>query len=437
MHSNAELANSKEGDGEMIERVDAARANIHRSVSARSRTGVRQDMYIPPHMPNLSPMPEEDVHVPRLPTPGFPRSGATTPHSASKASVRSTGSSGPPARDARVSVRHSVSAASIRSGRSVDSGKQSLISTVGIGRKFTHKWPRPLSVPVPNAPALGESGRVGKLRIPALVLEDEDYVVEGTELKEQKKKARWTIHKWALFFSVIMVFGFGVWLFVDSMLTWFRTWQNADVVLVANRDILSLSTVAGTLLLFNAIIGGTGVLLNSRPFLAVYTVLLWPTFVSVCSVGYASYKRTVYSLSLKLNAAWSAEYTPAGRMAIQNALHCCGWFSPLHEAEGSKICYARSPLPGCKGHLLRFDRGWLMTQYISAFSLVPFVVIAIVIALLCSNHVTQRFGKGILPRQYWLRVEDVREEAQRIMKSGVLHPDEASDAKEKVSEATS
>jgi len=394
-------------------------------------------MYIPPHMPNLSPMPEEDVHVPRLPTPGFPRSEATTPHSASKASVRSTGSSGPPARDARVSVRHSVSVTSIRSGRSVDSGKQSLISTVGIGRKFTHKWPRPLSVPVPNAPALGESGRVGKLRIPALVLEDEDYVVEGTELKEQKKKARWTIHKWALFFSVIMVFGFGVWLFVDSMLTWFRTWQNADVVIVANRDILCLSTVAGTLLLFNAIIGGTGVLLNSRPFLAVYTVLLWPTFVSVCSVGYASYKRTVYSLSLKFNAAWSAEYTPAGRMAIQNALHCCGWFSPLHEAEGSKICYVRSPLPGCKGHLLRFDRGWLMTQYTSAFSLVPFIIIAIVIALLCSNNVTQRFGKGILPRQYWLRVEDVREEAQRIMKSGVLHPDEASDAKEKASETKS
>lgn len=40
--------------------------------------------------------------------------------------------------------------------------------------------------------------------------------------------------------------------------------------------------------------------------------------------------------------------------------------------------------------------------YTAAFALVPAQIAMIVIALLCSNHVTYRLGKGIIPKQYRL-----------------------------------
>jgi hypothetical protein len=39
----------------------------------------------------------------------------------------------------------------------------------------------------------------------------------------------------------------------------------------------------------------------------------------------------------------------------------------------------------------------------------------ILVSLLCSNHVTRRWGKGVMPRRYWLSREDVRGEARRVL----------------------
>ena len=44
----------------------------------------------------------------------------------------------------------------------------------------------------------------------------------------------------------------------------------------------------------------------------------------------------------------------------------------------------------------------------AAFAVVPVIIVDIVIALICANHVTKRFGKGIMPKQYRLREEDVK-----------------------------
>ena len=41
------------------------------------------------------------------------------------------------------------------------------------------------------------------------------------------------------------------------------------------------------------------------------------------------------------------------------------------------------------------------------FALVPLHLTNIFVALICANHVTRRFGKGIMPKRYRLQVGDV------------------------------
>ena len=192
-------------------------------------------------------------------------------------------------------------------------------------------------------------------------------------------------------------------------------WDHADVLYVADYDLLVLITLASSLLLFTFIVGMAGTILNSRPILAVYALLLWPAFISILAVGYTSYKRYAFSLDRKLNLSWSQYYTPLGRLTVQDSLWCFGYNSPLHEAAASGRCYARSSLPGCKGKLLRFERATLRTMWTAAFAVVPLHVANIFVALLCANHVTRTFGKGIMPRQYRLSGADVTVDAERIL----------------------
>ncbi|GJE92614.1 tetraspanin family protein [Phanerochaete sordida] len=226
---------------------------------------------------------------------------------------------------------------------------------------------------------------------------------------------RWTPHKWWLFLSVCTVFASGALGLVYALLTWFKAWEHADVFFVADYDVLVLITLASSLLLFTFIVGMTGTILNSRPILAMYALLLWPAFIAILAVGYTSYKRSAFALDRKLNLAWSKYYSAPGRLIVQDSLWCCGYNSPLHEAAASGRCFARAALPGCKGKLLRFERAVLQTVYTAAFGAVPLHIANIVAALLCANHVTRTFGKGITPRQYRLCGADVQSDAEKIL----------------------
>lgn len=185
---------------------------------------------------------------------------------------------------------------------------------------------------------------------------------------------------------------------------------------IADTDILILITLAGSILVFISLVGLSGVLLNSRPILAVYTFLLWPAFVSLVAIGYVAYKRATFSLDHKLNMSWSQYYTPLGRLLIQDSLRCCGFYSALHEATPSKRCYPRTSLPGCKGKLYRFERANLALVWSTVFSLVPLHLLNVLMALLCANHVTETFGKGITPERYRLTSVDVQTDAEKIMR---------------------
>ncbi|KAJ7706587.1 hypothetical protein B0H16DRAFT_1901605 [Mycena metata] len=176
---------------------------------------------------------------------------------------------------------------------------------------------------------------------------------------------------------------------VFTLLTYFHALKNARILLVANTSNLALSTLAAAF----ALIGYPGILLNNRPFLAVYTA-----FGLLVIPGYLTYKQPTPNLEAKVNQQWSQELGAAGRLTIQSVLGCCGYFSPFVEATVSATCYSRSILPGAKQQFSEFQEGALTRWYIVSFAIMA-------AGLLCSNHVTYRFGKGMMPKAYRLSRE--------------------------------
>ncbi|KAK0545016.1 hypothetical protein OC846_004487 [Tilletia horrida] len=231
------------------------------------------------------------------------------------------------------------------------------------------------------------------------------------------RKAKWNTFKIVLFISMLIIFAYGTSGLVASLLTWSRSWGHADVTVVADTDILIFITLASFLCVLTSVVGLCGAILNNRPILALYSFLLWPTFMSMMVVGYTSYKRANLRLDRKLNMAWSRYYTDLDRLRLQNNLHCCGFYSPLHEATFSRTCYPRTNLPGCKGKLFRYERAALRTMYHVAFTLIFIHLGAIAASLLCSNHVNEQFGKGLTPRAYRLDMSHVRKNAVNIMRA--------------------
>jgi hypothetical protein len=120
------------------------------------------------------------------------------------------------------------------------------------------------------------------------------------------------------------------------MLRWYQTRTSSSVSMKARPEQGTISppvlTLASLLCIFSAMVGLTGVLLNSRPILAFYNLLLWPTLLSMCFVGYASYKRGDRQLDRKLNQTWSQFLDDEQRLCIQNSLRCCGYFNPMRKA---------------------------------------------------------------------------------------------------------
>jgi hypothetical protein len=184
-------------------------------------------------------------------------------------------------------------------------------------------------------------------------------------------------------------------------------YPTAPILLITDSPALILLTFSSLLLLLASLVGIIGTLLNSRPILAVYVLLLFPSFISFVSVGYITYKKANFSLDAKVSEAWNLWYSPGARTVLQGALRCCGWSGPLHGAAASGTCYTRSPLPGCHGPLVRFERDTLSSASGTVFSLVPLHLANIFVGLLCANHVTHRFGKGITPARYRLTAQDI------------------------------
>lgn len=194
---------------------------------------------------------------------------------------------------------------------------------------------------------------------------------------------------------------------IACLLIWFNVWTHADIIRVGNRTELIISTLAASLGVFTSLLGWSGILLNNRAFLATYSFLLWIVFAFLVTPGYITYKKRTFNLEGKINAQWSRDLGLEGRLRVQNQLGCCGYFNPFVEATISQTCYARSLLPGCKAPYVAFERMALERWYTVVFSLVPAQIAIMVVGLLCSNHVTYRFGKGMMPKAYRLNMNSM------------------------------
>ncbi|OCF33904.1 hypothetical protein I316_04246 [Kwoniella heveanensis BCC8398] len=290
---------------------------------------------------------------------------------------------------------------SSRSGRSSDASRcgspssssvhsrRSFFSFRSIDSRSTRSSTSTLAVPFyPSAFYKGTTGGMSGKDV------SEKLTAKFPPRREPKGRRVWTWYKMLLFLSTISVFACGV-----TGLSW--------ALLILGRDLM----LASLLLIFSGFIGVTGVLLNSRPILAFYNLLLWPTLLSLCLIGYTSYKRGTLQLERKLNQTWSQFLNDEERLRIQNSLRCCGYYNPFHDATYSKRCYPRTILPGCKSKWIKFERDKLHDFTVAAFSTIGVHLLNIVIAILSSNHVDETFGKGLTPAAYRLRMADVRANA--------------------------
>ncbi|OAX32223.1 hypothetical protein K503DRAFT_800900 [Rhizopogon vinicolor AM-OR11-026] len=251
-----------------------------------------------------------------------------------------------------------------------------------------------------------EAFKSGEARMPAEGDEDYDGITGrwfgGKEGGHTRPRMRWNKFKWALLIANLCLSAYALTGLIFCLCTWFDVFEHADIVRVGNRNELILSTAAAALAALTSVIGWAGILLNNRSFLAVYTFALWLCFALLVTPGYLTYKQRTFNLEGKTNAQWSRDLDAKGRLRIQNRLHCCGYYSPFVEATVSQTCYARSVLPGCKDAYIRFEKNVLRLWYTIAFSLVPLQLAIMLVGLLCSNHVTYRFGKGMMPKAYRL-----------------------------------
>ncbi|KAJ7717389.1 hypothetical protein B0H16DRAFT_1799296, partial [Mycena metata] len=126
---------------------------------------------------------------------------------------------------------------------------------------------------------------------------------------------RWTPFKIILFVANVTPSCYSRLALVFTLLTYFRTLENASILLVANTSKLALSTLTAALALFVSLIGYPGIPLNNRPFLAVYTA-----FGLLVIPGYLTYKRPTLNLEAKVNQQWSQELGAAGRLTMQSVL---------------------------------------------------------------------------------------------------------------------
>ncbi|CAK5271659.1 unnamed protein product [Mycena citricolor] len=380
------------------ERVFLAGTSLHLSVQALALQESRRAhvKLVPPHGARiLTVATPQQLHV-------FTRA-PNAPFAARQGSASSSSSSRPPSVAGSVtSLAHNYLPAKFSS---------SLVT------RRKPKGARSSGKGVPRIPGFARGGGVdafgaGADRIPGERDEDEDdwggrsrSLFAG--VGRAGKRVRWTRFKVILFAANLVLISYALASLITLLLVYFRVFRVSAVLLTANSTELLLSTLASSFLCFVGLLGFPGILLNNRPFLAVYTFFLWIGFGLMVVPGYLAYKRRNLNLDGKINQQWSRELGAEDRLIIQGALQCCGYFSPFVEATLSATCYSRSVLPGCKSQFLAFERLALERFYTFSFGLVPVHIGVIVCALLCSNHVTYRFGKGMMPRAYRLKQEDV------------------------------
>ncbi|KAI8891101.1 hypothetical protein K501DRAFT_236127 [Backusella circina FSU 941] len=248
------------------------------------------------------------------------------------------------------------------------------------------------------------------------------YVGEGAPVIPVKEWHRWTWHKMWLLAMNSLMFAYGLIILILGLCTYFKLFQRALVIVVGERTILNLVTATGIICLSTSLIGFVGIVLNNRFLLSIYNLLLWVCLGMLASIGYASYRKNKWNIEGKLSYQWHYDLSAYDRAIIQSNLHCCGYksFSDFHET--SNKCYPRTLYPGCKFKYQNFTKFALKTAYTVAFSMIPVHILVLFSALLCSNHVNNKFGKGLPPKLYHVDYKGIIAATPSVSLLDVAHP---------------
>lgn len=172
---------------------------------------------------------------------------------------------------------------------------------------------------------------------------------------------------------------------------WTKQYLDSGIMMVADRKLLYLMTVTPPFGIFVAIVGYIGIFTQSRKVLSAYTVLLWPLFSLMTTIGYISFRRNHVSLYQKLKYSWVYEYSRNDRLVIQNTFSCCGFRSVIDYPSYDLHCFPRAPRPPCERHFLHYQQEFLLNTSTVAFLLIPIQLTIMIVALLCSNHIDNLF----------------------------------------------
>ncbi|KAL1915499.1 uncharacterized protein VTP21DRAFT_6623 [Calcarisporiella thermophila] len=241
---------------------------------------------------------------------------------------------------------------------------------------------------------------------------------------------RWTKYKWCLIFSNTLLFAYGIGGMLAVLLTWFKLYLRADIMIVGEDLIIKFLTAVSVLCIITSLIGYTGIMLNNRKILTIYNMLLWPCFALILAIGYVAYRkakvtdnmelvrgfsiflasnhhgiRAKWNLEAKLSYQWHRKFTTTDRLRMQANLHCCGYRTFDDYSERSNRCFPRTLLPGCKFKYTQFTTQVLFITWVTAFTVVVFHIFVIFSALLCSNQINRTFGKHLPPKMYHLNFQ--------------------------------
>ncbi|KAK3833418.1 MAG: hypothetical protein JOS17DRAFT_77389 [Linnemannia elongata] len=224
---------------------------------------------------------------------------------------------------------------------------------------------------------------------------------------KSRKCITWTRSKLLLLLANTILLGYAVTCTVIMTMSWrgdpwTKPYLDSGIMMIANHNVLLLMMVTAPFGVFIALLGFIGIFTQSRKILSWYTLLLWPLFAMMTSIGYICFRRSHISLYQKLKFSWINEYTRDDRLVIQNALNCCGYRSLSDYPSYDLHCFPRAPLPSCETKFLQYQQDLLSNASSAAFTLLPIQLLVMLVALLCSNHIDglYRTAYPITPKLY-------------------------------------
>ncbi|KAG0050609.1 hypothetical protein BGZ83_004613 [Gryganskiella cystojenkinii] len=205
---------------------------------------------------------------------------------------------------------------------------------------------------------------------------------------------RWTKSKWLLLFSNTLLLIYSCAVLAVSIGYMSHRFDYATVMMEFHSNLILLAFAGSVFGITCAILGFLGVFRENRTLLTIYTTLLWVVFALYVSVGYIAFRRYKNHLNQHLRDEWMHSYSRDQRLLVQRQMKCCGWLSASSNGEYDLRCFPMINLPGCQFKYREYERALLSTSWTVAFSIVPFQLFVMIVALLCSNHVDGMLRSG-------------------------------------------